>query len=217
MNLKPRSERANPLSALYRLARRTAPGESCEFCSLHLGPGHRHVLEVATHKIVCACDACALRFDNVIGRFKLIPRDARLLPDFQITDTKWESLSLPIGLAFFFKSTSAGRIVVMYPSPGGATESLVPISGWSAMVQGNPRLEEMEPDVQALLANRLKERREYFLAPVDVCFELVGIIRLSWRGFSGGDEVWEQLDRFFTRLRENAAPAVPGAMEVAGA
>ena len=27
-------------------------------------------------------------------------------------------------------------------------------------------------------------------APIDVCFELVGLIRMHWRGFSGGEEVW---------------------------
>ena len=51
-----------------------------------LAPTHRHLLEMATRRIVCSCDPCALRFENVVeGKFKLIPRDARPLPDFQMT------------------------------------------------------------------------------------------------------------------------------------
>ncbi len=93
----------------------------------------------------------------------------------------------------------------MYPSPGGATESATPVSSWTEIVRANPVLADMQPDVQALLANRLNESREYYLVPIDACFELVGVIRLHWRGFSGGDKVWEEMRGFFARLRGNAA------------
>jgi hypothetical protein len=43
-------------------------------------------------------------------------------------------------------------------------------------------------------------KREYYVVPVDVCFELIGLIRLHWRGFSGGDKVWEEVERFFAKL-----------------
>jgi hypothetical protein len=43
----------------------------------------------------------------------------------------------------------------------------------------------MEADVEALLVNRVDGAREYFLAPIDACFELVGTIRVPWRGLSG--------------------------------
>jgi len=188
------------------LARRPVEREACEFCSLSLPPSHRHLVEVAAHRIVCACDACALRFDNVIGRWKLIPRDSRRIDSFRMTDAQWESLSLPIGLAFFSLSTATGKVTAMYPSPAGATESLVPLSNWAALVEQNVALAQMQPDVEALLVNRLKERREYFLAAIDTCYELVGIVRLHWRGFSGGDRVWDELDRFFERLRGSASP-----------
>ena len=58
---------------------------------------------MTTQKIVCACDACALRFQDVVeGRFKLIPRDARALPGFAMADADWENFALPINLAFSF-------------------------------------------------------------------------------------------------------------------
>ena len=61
---------------------------------------------MTTQKIVCACDACALRFQDVVeGRFKLIPRDARALPDFAMATPIGRALALPINLAFFFYNT----------------------------------------------------------------------------------------------------------------
>lgn len=196
-------------SALRRFAagekpspQRKAPEEQCELCSLRLGPEHRHLLETTTRKIVCACDACAMRFEGVLeGRFKIIPRDARPLPDFQLSDPEWESLSLPINLAFFFYNTPNQKMVAMYPSPAGATESLLPLTAWESLVRQNSILSDMQADVEALLVNRVGEKRDYFLAPIDKCFELVGTIRMHWRGLSGGDEVWRAIDDFFARLR----------------
>jgi hypothetical protein len=194
------------LKALRRFAsagraRTVVEAERCELCSVLLFPQHRHLLETQSRKIVCACDPCALRFQNVIGgRFKLIPRDGRALPGFQITDTDWEALALPINLAFFFYSTPSRKMIAMYPSPAGATESLLPLTTWEAFAGTNPDLNEMFPDVEALLANRVGNKRAYFITPIDKCYELVGTIRKHWKGFSGGEEVWRQIDEFFLRL-----------------
>jgi hypothetical protein len=176
--------------------------ERCELCNLVLPPAHRHLLEVATRQIACSCDPCALLFQNAVGgRFKLIPRDARALPDFHMTDGEWESLALPIDLAFFFYSTPSEKMTAMYPGPAGPTESLLPLTSWQVLVRQNPILETMQADVEALLVNRAGAAREYFLAPIDKCYELVGTIRMHWRGLSGGEEVWHEIDNFFSRLR----------------
>jgi hypothetical protein len=42
------------------------------------------------------------------------------------------------------------------------------------------------------------------LVPIDECYSLVGLIRMHWRGLSGGREVWEKIDRFFENLRERS-------------
>lgn len=203
MNATPKS---NPLEALRRFARPPVEAnvEQCDFCSVALPPNHRHLLEVGTRKIICACDACALRFDTAVGRFKLIPRDSRRLPDFHLTDAQWERFSLPIALAFFYRDSAADKVIALYPSPAGATESLLPIASWKSVAAENPILGEMQPDVEALLVNRLNNSREYYLAPIDVCFELVGLIRVHWRGFSGGDKVWHEIEQFFARLKDAA-------------
>jgi hypothetical protein len=196
------------LGALRKFASAARPktvvaAERCELCSVLLPPQHRHLLETASRKIVCACDPCALRFQNVIGgRFKLVPRDARVLPNFQISDQEWEALALPINLAFFFYSTPSAKMTAMYPSPAGATESLLPLTAWETLAAKNSDLSEMLPDVEALLANRVGNKRAYFIAPIDKCYELVGIIRKHWKGFSGGEDVWRAIDKFFAELQD---------------
>ena len=87
-----------------------------------------------------------------------------------------------------------------------ATESLLPLSAWDSLVAENPVLAGMEADVEAFLVNRVRDRRLYYLAPIDVCFELVGLMRMHWRGLSGGDEVWREIDDFFARLEARSKP-----------
>jgi hypothetical protein len=137
------------------------------------------------------------------GRFKVIPREPRALPDFQMSDAEWENLALPISLAFFFYHTPQQKMVAMYPSPAGATESLLPLMAWDSLVRQNRALQTLEADVEALLINRVADKREHFIVPIDKCFELVGTIRLHWRGLSGGEEVWRAIDEFFARLKQS--------------
>jgi len=200
--------RGQPFSALRRFIlprNRPAGFEVCDFCSAPLFPQHRHLLEAAHRKIICVCDACALRFQDVVGgRFKLIPREARALPHFKLTDAQWEDLALPINLVFIFVDGQTGNPVAAYPGPAGVTESLLPLESWHTIVADNSGLEEMKPDVEALLINRMAAAREYYMAPMDVCFELAGLLRKQWRGFSGGEMVWSETETFFSRLREQA-------------
>lgn len=200
----------NPFATLRSYVREEpagAPVERCELCSVRVPPVHRHLLETSTRQVTCACDACAFLFEGTADRrFKLIPRDARALPDFQIGDAVWNGLALPINLAFLYHSSNADRVVAMYPSPAGATESQLPLSAWATLVEENPVLAQMQPDVEALLVNRIGEKRLYFLTPMDTCFGLVGLIRVHWRGLSGGERVWKEIDAFFERLAQQARP-----------
>lgn len=197
-------------SVLKRLAQKRAVVERCEMCSRELAPEHSHLVEPATHKLVCACDACSILFEgHHSANFKRVPRSGSYLPDFQITDAQWETLLVPIEMAFFFKSSPLGRLVGLYPSPAGAVESTLPLATWDHIVRANPVLGSMEPDVVALLVNRIAvargSRGEYFLAPIDKCYELVGLIRAKWRGLSGGTEVWRDIDQFFADLKKRSA------------
>ena len=43
------------------------------------------------------------------------------------------------------------------------------------------------------------------LVPIDRCYELVGLLRVAWRGFDGGQEARALLDAFFADLGRRAA------------
>jgi hypothetical protein len=132
---------------------------------------------------------------------------AQRLPDFQMSDVQWNGLGPPVNLAFFFRRAADGQVVVLYPSPGGATEAPVPLDAWQDLTEANPVLGELEPDVEALLVYRLGAAREYYRLSIDECFRLVGVVRTHWRGLSGDTEVWKELDRYFARLKERGGHA----------
>ncbi len=119
----------------------------------------------------------------------------------------WEELSIPINLAFFLHSTPAGRVVALYPSPAGATESLVAPEAWEALAEENPVLHDFEPDVECLLVNRVGDSRECYRVGIDECYRLVGLVRTHWRGLSGGATVWDEIGRFFAGLKERSPHA----------
>jgi hypothetical protein len=193
-------------AALRRFTRSRPAAESCELCSARLLPEHEHLVEPASQRIVCACSACAILFDGQPGaRYRRMPRDGSPLRDFRLTDAEWEKLRLPINLAFLFHSTRAGRVVAVYPSPAGGMESLLTLDFWLELEQENPILRELEPDVEALLVNRLGQAREHYRVPIYTCYRLVGLIRTHWRGLSGGMDVWEEIRRFFAELNQNSA------------
>ena len=195
---------------LRQLSRRKARNvEHCELCNVAVGSEHSHLIEMPQRRLVCACDACALLFTNRSDRrFRLVPREARRLVDFHLTDAEWDGLLIPINLAFFVKAGES-RVSAFYPSPAGATESLLPLETWNRIAEANPRVEILEPDVEALLVNRVGYARrtagaEYYIAPIDACYRLVGLIRLHWHGLSGGEEVWREIGNFFAELRAQA-------------
>ena len=184
-----------------------AAQEHCDLCGEPIPPEHRHLLEVSTREMMCACRPCSILFDSEAaseGRYRLIPDRHLFLENFEMSDAQWESLRIPVDMAFFFYSTPAERVVAFYPSPMGPTESLLKLSAWEELEESNPVLKGMERDVEALLVNRVRGAREHFLVPIDECYSLVGLIRMRWRGLSGGREVWEEIGRFFEDLRERS-------------
>ena len=175
--------------------------ERCELCSRELGSSHPHLVDVVGRRIVCSCEACSLLFEGrTEGRYRRVPRDIVRLRDSILDDVDWNSLSIPISLAFFFFSSAAGKMMALYPSPAGATESLLPLDAWNAIAAREPRVQQLHPDVEALLVNRLCTPAAYYIVPIDRCYELTGMIRKHWKGFSGGDELWREVDAYFVRL-----------------
>src|SRR5205085_11246764 len=110
---------------------------------------------------------CTILFDSsgAGGRhYRLVPDSVRVVEDFDLEDVTWQALEIPVEMAFFFESSAAGRVVAFYPSPLGATESLLELGAWNDLVAANPVLERLEPDVEALPVNRARGKREYWIA-----------------------------------------------------
>jgi len=178
---------------LRRLAQRStvereAALEQCELCGAAIPASHSHVLELATRDVKCACRPCGLLFERS-DRMRLIPTDV-FAADI---DVPLERLALPVDIAFFFRT--GGELKCFYPSPMGPTECLLPVAVDV----------DLEDDVQALLVYRERQ----WIVGIDVCYALVGLIRTHWRGFTGGADVWRELDGFWDGLdrRRRAWPS----------
>ena len=210
-----------------------AAGERCEMCTEPIGGSHSHVVDLSSRNLVCTCRACFLLFTSegaAGGRYRAVPERYRYLPRFAISGAQWEELQIPVGMAFFFRNSDLDRFVAFYPSPGGATESLLPLDTWQQVLEANPAAADLTDDVEALLLRRRDIKQEVpagdsaadhnsssrtgeasatecYLVPIDACYELVGRVRMNWRGFHGGAEVWQEIGGFFGRLRERSGEA----------
>jgi hypothetical protein len=201
---------------------------------MDLSAEHDHLVDLRTRRLICCCESCGLLFSGrQSALYRRVPRTVQSLPDFRLSDSRWESLLIPISLAFFYRAedgkarkdnarnenveTAAsvvsagqpsepleGRIIAVYPSPAGPVESLLELDSWQAIAEDNPQLHDLQPEVEALLVNRLSGKHLYYFLPIDQCYRLSGLIRLHWRGLSGGSAVWEEVDRFFQRLKEES-------------
>lgn len=140
-----------------------------------------------------------------------ITRNVQFLPTLRMSEQQWDRFQIPINLAFFFYNSMIGKVSAGYPSPAGLIETLADQDAWAALVADNPLLQHMKPDVEALLVNRVGADPEYFLLPMDHCYRLIGLMRVSWHGLSGGKEAQAEIDAFFSKLKEHAhaRPPVP--------
>jgi hypothetical protein len=181
-------------------------GSRCEMCDELIGAEgeHGHVADLVSRGILCTCRPCYLLFVSEGSggvRFRAIPERYRYTPRFELSPGTWDTMGIPVRMAFFFGNSQQEATVAFYPSPAGATECLLPLEEWQQVLVANPAFTEVRDDVEALLINREEERFECFLVPIDECYRLVGLVKLTWRGFDGGSEAWEAIEAFFADLR----------------
>lgn len=199
-------------SRLRRLAQsasqeREAALERCELCGEVIPANHRHLLDLQSRELMCACQACKILFDRKeagVGHYRLVPDRRLRIEGFRLEDEDWAALEIPVDMAFFFHSTRDERVSAFYPSPAGPTESLLRLDAWQDIERANPVLLSLEPDVEALLVNRARGARQHFIVPIEDPYRLVALIRSRWRGLTGGQEVWEGIESFFAELAEGA-------------
>jgi hypothetical protein len=179
--------------------------ESCDFCKAAISQSHQHVINVETRVVECVCDPCAVLFPNhTNAKHKRIPRTVHALPEFRMTEEQWEKLVIPIGIVFLYHSSRQRHVVGLYPSPAGAVESQLELGVWNEIERENPGLESLEPDVEGILIDRMRKPHEYLRIPIDECFRLVGMVRVEWRGFTGGSAVRKRISSFVDSLKERS-------------
>jgi hypothetical protein len=204
----------DPLAVLQRI-RETQPrdipraGELCELCAERISDDHGHLVDLEARTLMCACRGCYLLFtsDGAGGaHFKSVPDRYLSFPEFELSPAQWDSLQIPVSVAFFFLNSSLGRVAAFYPGPAGATESELPLDTWAEVVEANPQLDTLRPDVEAFLVRSRPNGggAECYIVPIDACYELVGYLRQLWRGFDGGQEANAKLNSFFDDVKARA-------------
>jgi hypothetical protein len=179
-------------------------------CATEIPAGHGHVADLEASSLVCACRACYLLFTHAQsgrGRYRAVPDRYRRDPARELTVAQWDEFEIPVGLAFFFRSSQRAEgedISAFYPSPAGATESMLNLEAWGRLTAEHPLLAAAEADVEAILISRTDAGAEYFLVPIDACYELAGRMRLHWRGFDGGTEARNAISEFLARVRSRS-------------
>jgi hypothetical protein len=187
-------------------------GERCEMCSAPVAEEHQHVVDLHSRSLMCACRPCYLLFTDQQAqlRYRAVPDRYLAFPGFRLGQGDWDDLQIPVGLAFLFENSVQQRVVAFYPSPAGATESELPMSAWSRVLAANPGLDTVLPDVEALLVRGGgRQSHDGFtchVVPIDACYELVGRMRVTWRGFDGGQEARAALEDFFAMVEARSKP-----------
>lgn len=207
-----------PIALLRRIAAAKpgpAAGERCEMCGEHLADPHQHVVDLQNRAIMCTCRPCYLLFTDSTAqlRYRSVPERYLSFPDFELGPGQWDELEIPVGLAFFFRSSTLKRSVAFYPGPAGATESELPLAAWDAVLARNPGLSLAADDTEALLIRGPGPglpQAQCYLVPVDACYELVGQLRRLWHGFDGGGQARTALAAFFEQIGSRSRPVSAG-------
>lgn len=175
------------------------PETTCELCPIGISAQHRHLIHLAERRIVCVCATCwALRSGD--GDYRPVGNRIAWLDSFALSGEQWAAFQIPIGLAFFMISSVSGSVIALYPSPAGATESELELQAWADVCAANPGF-ELEPDAEALIVNRLADPAQHLIAPIDAAYGLVGVVKSSWEGISGGAGVEDAVAEYLEGLR----------------
>lgn len=183
--------------------------ERCDLCRTRLAAEHPHLLDVQERRILCVCETCVIRRSED-PRYRPPGRRTLRLPGFRLSDEVWARFHIPVGLAFFLFSAPARKVIALYPSPLGATESELDLAAWEDLVRENLMLASLDADTEALLVRRRSgggAEPEYFVVPTDDCYRLVGLLKSAWKGLTGGAAAEEAIDEFFAGLRARARVA----------
>jgi len=116
-----------PAASIRRLLERTPvtrPGEACDMCGEAIPDEHSHVVRMDNRGLMCTCRGCYLLFTSpgaARGKYRAVPERYLRDESLVLSQAEWDSLEIPVRMAFFFRNSELGRTVAFYPSPGVAT------------------------------------------------------------------------------------------------
>jgi hypothetical protein len=243
--------RADPGAVAGQPGEQRAADERCEFCATPIPGDHGHVADLEGSSLVCACRACYLLFTHSgaamgqwpeekagtrrpvsdaqagpgRGRYIAVPDRYRSDPARPLSTAEWDSLEIPVALAFFLRASRGAGVTAFYPSPAGVTQCELNLEAWARIAADHPLLVAAVPDIEAILISRGPQHEpgqpaadggpgpagpadqpgvEAFLVPVDACYDLAGRMRLQWRGFDGGAEARQSIAGFLDQVRRRS-------------
>jgi hypothetical protein len=187
--------------------------EACELCGQPLQGGHRHVLDRVAGTPRCACVACAVLFQTPGGaRYQTLGDRVLRDPQLQRAPELFTALQIPVRLAFITCDANLAGCEATYPSVAGPTRAQLPAAA-CADLAATRLLRALIPGQEALLLYGREPGGPIagFGVAVDRCYALVGTLRRTWRGFSGGPEAFRAIDAFFADLAQQARSVSEGA------
>ena len=75
--------------------------------------GHGHLVDVQARNLLCSCRGCYLLFTAQGaggGHYRAVPDRYVAFPDFRLTPGQWDTLQIPVSVAFFFVNSALDRV-----------------------------------------------------------------------------------------------------------
>lgn len=186
--------------------RRSSDHERCELCAIELFADHEHLFAPATRTLKCACKACVLIIPtSEASPYRAIPRGSKQIAVDGIA--AWlDRLGVPVGVAALVKRENPARITVNYPGPAGLVEADLSDDHWELLCAEVPAVADLEPEVEALVWSRLEssDGERVLRVGIDAVFRLIGELRQSWQGITGGLEGPAAVKRVLAELGAQA-------------
>ena len=136
------------------------------------------------HRLLCVCRPCYLLFAPRGRRRRPLPRRRRGRcagsTTWSSTRRDWDALRIPVDLAFFFRQQpTRTALLAFYPGPGGATESDARPArlGRHRSTPTRCSTDDRCPTSRRCCCAATTARSPAHLVPIDVCYELVGVVR----------------------------------------
>ena len=197
------------------LTERPPRPERCELCAVAVPEdGHRHLVDTEKRALVCACVPCALLMEQpgaAAGRFRTVPARYLTDPGHRLDDSAWEASADPGRRRLLLPQRRARPAGRPLPEPGRSHRERTrtghlgrPSSAAAAWPNSS------NPTWRRCCCAAPSGRCECYLVPIDICYELVGRMRLLWQGFDGGAEARADAGRVL-RARSGATRPARGA------